>query len=218
MITAAIFDFDETIIDLEPQHSYASEALCREMGSDYAAMPEEFRFGSGRRVIDDVRDLREFFGWREDIDTLITIRQRYFDAACASADVTLMPGVAQTVGALRARGVTLAITSSAVRNAIEMILRRFDLLSAFALIVDGSEVSRGKPDPEAYILTAMKLGVPPAACIVFEDSTVGVAAAKAAGMYCIAVRNPRALMPQNLESADLVVHSFEDLDMERLGR
>ena len=210
-VVAAIFDFDETMIDLEPQHSAASEALCRAMGSDYFSMPEEFRLGSGRRVIDDVRQLRAWFGWELLEDELLAIRQRAFDDACASADLELMPGVERVVAILRRDGIRMAITSSAVRSAIETILRRFDLRDFFELIIDGSEVERGKPDPAAYLLTAEKLGVSPRDCVVFEDSTVGVAAAKAAGMYCIAVRNPRALLRQELSAADVVVNSFEEL-------
>ncbi len=210
---AAIFDFDETIIDLERQHTSAYERLCRAMGSRYADMPEEFRTGSGRRIIDDVRDMREFFRWSRGMSDLLAERQRYFDEEIANArDLELMSGVAPFVRELHGRGLTLAITSSAVRSSIETILTRFDLLQMFGVIVDGSEVERGKPDPQAYLVTAGRLGVDPASCVVFEDSNVGVRAAKAAGMYCIAVRNPRAQTVQDLRPADLVVLSFDEVD------
>jgi beta-phosphoglucomutase len=209
--TAAIFDFDETMIDLERQHTDASAALCRELGDDYERMPESWRRGSGRRVIDDVRDLREFFGWQRDVDELFALRQQHFDRLCDTADLALLPGVERTVRALHERGVTLAVASSAVGGSIDAILRRFGLRSLFALIVDGSEVVHGKPDPEAYLLTARRLGVTPGECIVFEDSAVGVAAAKAAGMECIAIRNPHAQQRQDLSAADAVLESFEEL-------
>ena len=80
-----------------------------------------------------------------------------------------------------------------------------------AIIVDGSEVTHPKPHPEAYLLTASKLAVEPRRCAVFEDSTVGVRAAKNAGMYCVAVRNPNAKSVQDLGPADVVVDSFEAL-------
>jgi beta-phosphoglucomutase-like phosphatase (HAD superfamily) len=72
-------------------------------------------------------------------------------------------------------------------------------------------VSVGKPDPESYLLTARKLDVEPHDCVVFEDSEVGVVAAKAAGMYCVAIRNPRARIRQNLGAADLILDSFEQM-------
>jgi HAD superfamily hydrolase (TIGR01509 family) len=217
-IRAMIFDFDETMIDLEAQHTYASEQLCRARGDDYQRMPEEFRRGSGRRVIDDVHELRAFFGWTETVETLFEERQRSFDAACGLGDepanppLTLMRGVGSVVRALHTKGITLAVTSSAVGSSIDAILRQTGLRDLFSLIVDGSEVTRGKPDPEAYLVTLERLGVDARECIVVEDSHVGVMAAKRAGIYCIAVRNPNAASYQDLSAADLELSSLEELD------
>ncbi len=209
MVDAVIFDFDETIIDLEPQHTAAHAALCRDYGADYLAMPESFRRASGRRIIDDVREMRAHFGWITSEDELVARRQEYFDAICRAADLEAMPGVRETIAKLRAMKVPLAITSSAVASSIVAILDRLELRDAFVLIVDGSEVSHGKPDPESYLLTARRLGVAPQRCIVFEDSHVGVVAAKRAGMFCVAVRNPRALERQDLSAADVVVDRMD---------
>ncbi len=214
---AFIFDFDETIIDLEPQHTAAYEALCRAYGADYQQMPESFRKGSGRRIIDDIRDLREHFGWTQFEEELFAERQEIFDAVCREAPLEPMAGVAATIRELQTRNVPLAITSSSVRSSIEAILERLQLRDAFTLIVDGSEVVHGKPDPEAYLLTARKLGVDPAECVVFEDSHVGVVAAKRAGMYCIAVRNPRAQTLQDLSAADVIVDSMAELNLSVLA-
>jgi HAD superfamily hydrolase (TIGR01509 family) len=213
---AFIFDFDETIIDLEPQHTAAYEALCRAHGDDYQQMPESFRKGSGRRIIDDVRDMRAHFGWTRSEEELFAERQQIFDRVCRDAELAPMDGVVETIRALQMRGVPLAITSSAVRSSIEAILERLQLRDAFTLIVDGSEVVHGKPDPEAYLLTARKLRVEPAQCVVFEDSHVGVVAAKRAGMYCIAVRNPRAQTRQDLSAADVIVDSMREVDLSAL--
>jgi len=205
---AAIFDFDETMIELEAQHSAASEALCREMGSDYYALPDSFRLSSGRRILDEVRDLREHFGWTRPIEELMAIRQRHFREACRNSELQLMPCVADVVRALRGRGLRLAIASSAVGDEIDEILRRLNVRDAFELIVDGAQVTHAKPDPEAYRVTAEILGVAPERCIVFEDSHIGVLAAKRAGAYCVAVRNPHAHFPQDLSEADVVLGSM----------
>ena len=205
---AVVFDFDETIINLEPQHTAAHDALCRDQGSDYADMPESFRVGSGRRIIDDIREMRAHFRWIDSEEDLFARRQEHFDRVCREADLEPMPGVREMIGKLRATGLPLAITSSAVGSSIRLILERLGLLDAFTLIVDGSEVLHGKPDPEAYLLTARKLNVRPEQCIVFEDSRVGVIAAKRAGMFCVAVRNPNALEIQDLAAADVIVESM----------
>jgi HAD superfamily hydrolase (TIGR01509 family) len=208
---AAIFDFDETIIDLEPQHTAAHEALCREYGADYANMPESFRTGSGRRIIDDIREMRAHFGWSAPEEGLFALRQQHFDAICATADLQAMDGVKEMIEQVRTWGIPMAITSSAVGASIDAILRRLGLRDAFTLIVDGSEVTHGKPDPEAYLLTARKLNVEPRDCVVFEDSEVGVIAAKRAGMFCVGVRNPKAQQLQDLSAADIIVTTMRAL-------
>ncbi|GAC1399759.1 MAG: HAD family phosphatase [Thermoanaerobaculia bacterium] len=211
-LEAAIFDFDETMVDLERQHTAAHERLCGARGVRYSDIPERLRTASGRRIIDDIREMHAFFRWHADILALLAERQRYFDEEIACADLQLMDGVERTVRDLHRRGLLLAIATSAVRGSIETILGRFDLLPLFAVIVDGTEVERGKPDPEAYLVTAGRLGVDPALCIVFEDSSVGVRSAKAAGMYCIGVRNPRAQQLQDLAPADLIVTTLSEVD------
>jgi HAD superfamily hydrolase (TIGR01509 family) len=208
---AAIFDFDETMIELEAQHTAASEGLCREMGSDYGALPESFRLSSGRRILDEVREMRERFGWTRPVDELMAIRQRHFREACRAADLQLMPCVGDVVRALRRQGLRLAIASSAVGDEIDEILRRLGIRDAFELIVDGAQVAHAKPDPEAYLVAARRLGVAPERCIVFEDSHVGVLAAKRAGAYCVAVRNSHAHFAQDLSAADVVLNSMCEL-------
>ena len=205
---AAIFDFDETMIELEAQHHAASEALCRDLGGDYATLPEFFRLSSGRRILDEVGEMRAHFGWTQPVSELMAIRQRHFRDACRAAELQLLPCVGDVVRALRERGLRLAIASSAVGGEIDEILRRLGIRDEFELIVDGAEVSRAKPDPEAYLVAARKLGVAPERCIVFEDSHVGVLAAKSAGAYCVAVRNPRAHFAQDLSAADVVLNSM----------
>jgi HAD superfamily hydrolase (TIGR01509 family) len=213
---AALFDFDETMIDLEREHDFAHRALCRDLGCNHDDLPESFRFGSGRRIVDDITEMRNFFGWANAENELYAMRHRHFLEALKSPDLTLMPGVERVVRELHSGGVTLAITTSAAGDAVDLLLERFGLRELFALIVDGTEVKAGKPAPEGYLLTARKLGVAPQDCVVFEDSRVGVLAAKAAGMYCVAVRNSRARMPQDLSAADVTLDSFEQLNVERL--
>lgn len=214
---AALFDFDETMIDLEHQHDAAHRALCEAMGSRYDDMPESFRFGSGRRIIDDVREMRDHFGWTASLEELNGIRHRAFLDECRRGDLRLMASVEDVVRDLHSRGLRLAITSSAAGDAIDEIITRFGLRDYFELIVDGSEVTRGKPDPEAYLLTARKLGVNPEECIVFEDSERGVGSAKNAGMFCVAIRNPRARSDQDLSRADVILGSLAAFDASRFG-
>jgi HAD superfamily hydrolase (TIGR01509 family) len=180
-------------------------------------MPGSFRHRSGHRVIDDVDEMRRFFGWPEDLGTLYARRLELFLAECREHPVPLLPGVADAIAALESRGMALAVASSGLRPSIEEILGNLGVLSSFRAIIGGEDVSRGKPDPEPYIRAAAALGVEPASCLVFEDSSVGVTSAKAAGAVCVAVRNPRAQIRQDLDAADLVIDGFPHLDLEAIA-
>jgi len=213
---AAIFDFDETMIDLEVQHAAADRALCRAMGSDYDELPPSHLNASGRRIVDEIREMKEWFGWKAELPELERLRREAFDQVCRESEIALLPGVEAAVRSFEKQGLALAITTSAVRESIEILLERVGLLDAFPLIVDGSEVEHPKPHPGPYLLTARRLGVSPHQCIVLEDSGIGVRAAKAAGTYCVAVRNPNAKTRQDLDAADLVLESLEDLNLSDL--
>ena len=217
MLLSAIFDFDETMVLLEEQHTAAAARLAREMGDDYERMPEAFRHRSGFRVVDDVDEMRRFFGWRDDLDSLYARRLELFLVECREHPVSLLPGVAEAIAALEGRGMKLAIASSGLRPSIEEILDNLGLRTRFRAIIGGEDVTKGKPDPEPYLRAAAALGVAPSNCLVFEDSFVGVAAAKAAGTVCVGVRNPAAKICQDLEASDLVIDGFPALDLDAIA-
>jgi beta-phosphoglucomutase-like phosphatase (HAD superfamily) len=85
----------------------------------------------------------------------------------------------------------------------------------FQAIVYGQEVSEGKPSPRIFLLAAQKLGAEPANCIVIEDATAGVKAARRAGMYCIAVTNTHSV--SKLAEADLIVDSLEKVSLKEIN-
>ena len=100
-------------------------------------------------------------------------------------DRYLVPGVAAWLQ--RSAGLPVALATNGERPNIDFVLDGADLRSWFRVIVDGSQVSRPKPAPDVYLRAARELGVAPRNCIVFEDSAVGVAAARAAGMRVVGV-------------------------------
>lgn len=119
--------------------------------------------------------------------------------------LTPLPGAAEWVRRLRARGWQQAIASSAPRDNIAVMLHALDLDGMFEAIVSAEDVTRGKPDPQVFLVAAARLGVPPERCIVVEDAAVGVEAARSAGMRCIGVNRTLVL------DADLAVSSLLDL-------
>jgi len=112
----------------------------------------------------------------------------------------------------------LGLASSANRPIIELVLRQSGLAQCFAATVSSEEVARGKPAPDVYLEAARRVGADPARCVAIEDSSNGLRSAAAAGMGVIAIPNA-AFAPDEdaLALADLVLHSIEQLDSERVA-
>ncbi len=220
VIRAAIFDFDELLINLQTLHFAADRAALAELGHDYDALPESIRLGgSGRRISELVAEMRAHFGIADPAEEMLARRQVHFLAALREAPhLPAMPGALEAIDALHAAGYPLAVASSGIREYIALVLDRLGIADRFAAVVTGADVTHGKPHPEPYLVAAARLGVPPATCVVFEDAAVGVAAAKAAGMRCIAVPNPDATLPQDLSGADLVLTSLAEFTPALLQR
>jgi sugar-phosphatase len=113
-----------------------------------------------------------------------------------------------------ARRYPVAIVSGSTGSRIQATIDELQIGDCVAAFVGCEDVSSGKPDPEAFLLGAKRLGVPAAACLAFEDSTAGIQAAKAAGMRCVALARENA-RGQDLTAADLVVSSLDAFDLER---
>ena len=114
-----------------------------------------------------------------------------------------MPGAVRLVRSIAAAGVPLGLVTSAGRRYAEESLVDLGVRELFTVVVTAEDVTAGKPDPEGYRAACRALGVAPAACVVFEDAPAGVAAAKAAGAYCVAVATSHDAA--ELSAADRVV-------------
>jgi sugar-phosphatase len=128
-----------------------------------------------------------------------------------------MPGVTAAVARFRRYGLRLAIASSSPRRLIDAVCDRLGL-DGIEVRCSAMDEARGKPAPDVYLTAARRLGVAPANCLALEDSANGVAAAKAAGMRCVAVPDPLLAADPRYHRADLVLRSLTDLDEAALRR
>ena len=111
------------------------------------------------------------------------------------------------------KGYKMALASSNNRKAVDAVVERFNLDKYFNFIISGEDVSKASPDPEIFLTAANNMKVEPKECLVIEDATNGVMAAKAAGMKCIGFKNPNS-GKQDLSQADLVVGNFNQLNLD----
>lgn len=201
--SALVFDFDGLLIDTETATLRAWQAEFAARGTPLP--PELWHTVAGMRGSRAtlLAYLRQEIG-PFDTDEVLTSWRARLDASLETED--LRDGVRACLDAATARGVRLAVASSATGDWVCGHLERVGVLRRFDVITCGHD-HPPKPRPDVYLATIAALGVRAATAIAFEDSPPGVAAAKAAGLYCVAVPNP-ATAGLSFDQADRVITSF----------
>ncbi len=204
MILAVLFDLDGLMVDSEPHALAMWEMVMARRGVrlDQAAIDAML----GQRLDETARMLVGRFGLSDDPPAL-GAEKTDLQIERLDGHVPAMPGLFELIDALDARSVKRAVASSGLRRYVQAVLDLIGLARRFEVVVTGDDVANGKPAPDVFLRAAGRLGVPPAACLALEDAPNGIAAAKAAGMTCIAVPNAftRAL---DLSGADLILPSL----------
>jgi HAD superfamily hydrolase (TIGR01509 family) len=217
MMQALIFDCDGVLVDTERDgHRVAFNDAFRAAGLDSEWSVD--RYGELLTTGGGKERMRRHFdetGWPDgDRDALILslhhAKTDLFMAIIEGGALPLRPGVARMVDAALAAGMHVAVCSTSNERAVSAVVRA--LLgaerAARITIFAGDAVARKKPDPAIYTLAATTLGLAPAACVVIEDSHIGLTAAKAASMRCIVTKSAYT-QDEDFTGADRVV---PDLD------
>ncbi len=216
-LQAVIFDMDGVLLDSEPLHLIAMQRVLAAAGHTL-----------------DEAEYRDYIGdtvegaWR-----LICVRRRLpepppvymarYDAAVVAvvAEAAVpMPGLLPLLTDLRAAGVRLGVGSTSPSHWIAASLAAIGATAYFGATVGGDQVAQHKPAPDTFLRAAALLAVPPAACVVIEDSARGVQAARTAGMFAVALQVPGALTHSSIPAAaaDLTVPSLAAFHAWWLGR
>jgi beta-phosphoglucomutase family hydrolase len=204
MIEAVLWDLDGVLVDTARFHYEAWRQLLGELGRSLSE--EEFRHTFGLR--NDLI-LRDMLGKvpAEEVERLSERKESFFRRHAAGR-VTPLPGAVELVRRARDGGRRMALVTSTPRANIDFVLEQVGLADTFDTIVAAEDVSRGKPDPEGFLLAAQRLGVAPQRCLVIEDAPGGIEAARRAGMRSLAVTTTQPR--QDLAAADAVVDSLSD--------
>jgi sugar-phosphatase len=180
---AVLFDLDGTLVDTEPRnHAVWALLLARHGVPAHGPAPADF---SGRTAREAIAAHLEWFPGRS-VDGLLaevlaSVREPGLPVPAP------MPGAVRLVRRLAAAAVPLGVVTSATRELAESELAAAGIIEYFDVLVTAEDVRRGKPDPEGYRAACAVLGVRPERVVVFEDSPVGLAAARLAGAYCVRV-------------------------------
>jgi len=220
-LQALIFDFDGIIANTEPLHFAGLHQTLKEIGIE---LPEAEYYADYLGYDDRGCILAALAANRRPVDaaTVARLMKRKAEAYLESVKhhQVVFAGVPEFVREA-ARTYPLAIASGALRHEIEYILETAGLRSAFQHITSAEDVTRGKPDPQPFLLALKALqqrnaGFTPASCLVIEDSLPGIRGARAAGMKVVAVTNTHSV--QDLHEAHAVTNSLLEIDLTELQR
>lgn len=206
-----IWDVDGTLVDTATQHFAAWKRLAQDLHSDFSAAQFAATFGRRNPEI-----IREIFGQdfsEVDIDRLGLQKETYYRADAQAIGVQLLPGVLDLLKQLQIAGFQQAIGSSAPRGNLDLLLDLTQIEAYFETSVAMEDTTRGKPDPQVFLIAAARLGLEPARCVVMEDAPAGIEAAKAGGMVAIGITFVGHHTTARLQAAgaDLVVRTLTEV-------
>jgi HAD superfamily hydrolase (TIGR01509 family) len=207
-VRAVVFDLDGLLVDSEPLQIAAWQAFLAGYGKrlDDGLLNELF----GLRLRDSARLMIDRLDLPLTLEQVITERDAIFLDSLAG-QLRAMPGAPELVAELAERGVPRALATSGHRHYVERALAEIGLAGMFPVLVTAEDVEQGKPAPDCYRLAADWLGLPPEACLAIEDAPLGVRAARAAGLRCLAIPNEHTRSLPGLEEADAILPSLHEV-------
>lgn len=212
---AVIFDVDGVLVDSYHAHFESWRRVAAERG--FKISEEQFRRTFGRTSREIIAEL-----WGQHRLTRAEIEELDRRKEAAYRDilgrrVPIMDGAPELIDALAEAGFALAVGSSGPPENVQLVLETLGRRELFRGVVTGREVTRGKPDPQVFLLAAKQLDVPADHCAVIEDAVPGIAAAQSAEMAAIGLVST-GHDPASLAAADCRVSSLRELDPQRIAR
>lgn len=209
MLKAVIFDMDGVIVDSEPIHHRAYQKMFLEFG--LTVSDQLYETFTGKATLAICQRLCTEFNLEGKAETLVQCKRKHFKTLFEEAqDFQLLEGVLERIQEYHKAGLTLILASSASMQNINRIFKRFDLDHYFKAKLSGADLKASKPHPEIFLKAVAAAQVEKEQCFVIEDSTNGILAAKAAGLFCVGYDSLHS-KNQDYSKADLTVTSFQEI-------
>jgi HAD superfamily hydrolase (TIGR01509 family) len=195
-IDAVVFDCDGLLAETESAWTRAEAALFREHGHDFG--PAQKKVLIGQTLASGGEAMAEYFGLLG-AGPALAERLAGLVGQELAAGTPALPGARAIAETLRRRGIPVAVSSNSPRRFVDTALRSAGLHDLFEVVVSAEDAEHGKPAPDLYLAACRRLAAAPGRSVAFEDSSTGVASARAAGMFVIAVPSvPGALLDAHL--------------------
>jgi len=207
-----IFDMDGVLIDSFDLHRRSWQTMAREYGVEVTDEQFASTFGRTSREI-----IRHFWG-----ENVMPQKTREMDDRKEALfrqflrrHIPVMPGAVELIDDLAAHGFLVGVGSSGPPENVAMVVDGLGLRDRLAGVITATDVTRGKPDPQVFLLTAERMGIAPDRCAVIEDAVHGITAARRAGMKAVALTGTAGR--EAFGEADLIVDSLTELTAARLA-
>ena len=215
MFKAVLFDMDGVIVDTEPLHHSAYHQMFNDVNIEVS--DDLYASFTGQSTYSICEQLVSLFNLPLNPHTLVGIKRDRFKYLFKNdKSLALIDGVLDLIKDYHSNGMTLVLASSASMVNINRIFERFNLGHYFKAKISGADLEASKPHPEIFIKASQLSGYKPEECFVIEDSTNGVAASKAANIFCIGFNSPHST-GQDYSKADVVIESFNEITYNRLS-
>ncbi|AXG71393.1 beta-phosphoglucomutase [Kordia sp. SMS9] len=214
MLQGVLFDMDGVIVDTEPLHHKAYHQMFDEVGIEVSpALYESF---TGQSTINICKRLCDHFELKQAPESLMFKKRNNFKYLFANDDsLQLIDGVFDIIKEYYEKELKLVLASSASMMTIDNVFERFDLNQYFIAKFSGADLQQSKPHPEIFEKAAFATGYERTNCMVIEDSTNGIKAANAAGIFCVGYDSHHS-KNQDYTIANMVISDFQEIQHDKM--
>ena len=214
MIKTVIFDMDGVIINSEPLHQKAYQMMFNEFNLNVS--DELYSSFTGMATYPICEKLCAVFSLNYTSKLLVESKRKHFKSLFENGhEFKLIDGVLKLIQHYKQNGITLVLASSASMANINMIFKKFSLDQYFKAKISGADLKASKPHPEIFEKASKLSGHPKNKCLVIEDATNGIIAAKSAGIFCVVFDGGHS-KNQDYSKADIVINDFEAIYTDKL--
>jgi len=211
MIKALIFDMDDTLVNSAVLQKKSFIQAFKKFGADVSTLPPEVeKTLFGRKAYEIAEITIHYFSLKVTPEEILEERQKILRKILPKVEP--IPGLSNLLNFLKKSDYKVALATSSKKRNMDIILNKFKMKDIFKVIVNGDEIKNGKPNPEIFAIAAKKLNTSPKECIVIEDATNGILAAKELKMKTIGIVNTQFKSNQDLSMADIIITDLSEVE------
>lgn len=217
-VQAILFDFNGVIINDERLHQQLTEDIL--LGENLRCTDQDYQdFCLGKSERQALRDVLLSKGRVVSdayLDKLLELKSQSYRQVIAGLNpLPLYEGVKDCLATVKAEGLSIGLVTGSSSSEVEFVLSKSGIRDYFEIVVTGDQISTSKPDPQGYLIASNYLQVKPGNCLVIEDSSAGIQAAKSAGMKVVGVANTRPVHMLQRQ-VNWTVDRLEELEWDRI--